>query len=414
MFTDSVGKAAKEAASQLALLSSEQKNQALQAIAEQLLQNQAQILAENKKDIENASKNGLKSSFIERLTLTPSRIEDMAKGVKALISLADPIGQIIGGCISDNGLNIQKISVPLGVIGIIYESRPNVTVDAACLCLKAGNTVILKGGIEAENSNRILTSVMQKALLQLNLPSCAVQLYPDSSIEGSNDLMTAKGYIDVLIPRGGKNLIRAIVDNASVPVIETGAGNCHVYIDKSAQIQMAVDIIDNAKNSRPSVCNAAETLLVHRDIAEKVLPLIKTKMDKYHTQLRGCEKTREILGSDVVPATDDDYATEFNDYILAVKVVDSLQQAVEHIKKYTTGHSEAIITEDYDAKTYFTANIDAAAVYVNASTRFTDGGCFGLGAEIGISTQKLHARGPMGLKELTSCKYVIYGNGQIR
>jgi len=414
MTMQSIGSAAKAAASQLMTANTVQKDNALKAIAQKLNENRAEILLHNEKDIAAAKAAGLKPSFIERLTLSDARIDSMIKGIEELLFLPDPVGRYIDGTVLDNGLNIQKIAVPFGVIGIIYESRPNVTVDAACLCLKSGNAAILKGGIEAANSNKILTEIMQKALTETGFAAECIQLYPDSSIEGSKALMQAKGYIDVLIPRGGQGLIRAVVDNSTVPVIETGAGNCHVYIDKAAEKKMAVNIIDNAKNSRPSVCNAAETLLIHEAVAEEFLPEIKARMDKFNTEIRGCEKTRAILGEDITPACDEDFATEFNDYILAVKVVASIEEAVEHIRKYTTGHSEAIITEDYEAKLFFTSRIDAAAVYVNASTRFTDGGCFGLGAEIGISTQKMHVRGPMGLQALTAGKYVIFGNGQIR
>lgn len=414
MTMQSIGSAAKAAASQLMTATTAQKDAALKLIAQKLGQSKADILKHNQQDIENAKSAGLKPSFIERLTLTEARIDSMVKSIDELLLLPDPVGKYIDGAILENGLNIQKIAVPFGVIGIIYESRPNVTVDAACLCLKSGNAAILKGGIEAENSNKILTAIMQEALAEAGFAAECIQLYPDSSIEGSKALMQAKGYIDVLIPRGGQGLIRAVVDNSTVPVIETGAGNCHVYIDKAADKEMAINIIDNAKNSRPSVCNAAETLLIHEAVAAEFLPEIKARMANFNTELRGCQKTCEILGDSVRPATDEDFATEFNDYILAVKIVSSIDEAIAHIRQYTTGHSEAIITEDYEAKLHFTSHIDAAAVYVNASTRFTDGGCFGLGAEIGISTQKLHVRGPMGLQALTACKYVIFGNGQIR
>lgn len=409
-----MGNEARQAAKQLAIAMTEGKNAALAAIAEILSLKKDDILAANASDIAAAKQAGLKPSFIERLTIGEKTINGMIAGIEELIAAHDPIGRELGGRLMPNGLNIQKLSVPLGVIGIIYESRPNVTVDAACLCLKAGNAVILKGGEEAARSNALLCELMQQALYRVGLPANAVQLFPDSSIEGSKALMQAKDCIDVLIPRGSKRLIKAVVDNAHVPVIETGAGNCHIYIDAAADSEIAVRVADNAKNSRPSVCNATETLLIHSARAGELLPKIKQAMDAYHTELRGCERTRAILGESIKPATDDDYATEYNDYILAVRVVDSLDEAIEHIGRYGTGHSEAIITEDYEAKCRFTSLIDAAAVYVNASTRFTDGGCFGLGAEIGISTQKMHARGPMGLEALTSYKYVVHGDGQIR
>ena len=309
---------------------------------------------------------------------------------------------------------IRKVTVPFGVIGVIYEARPNVTSDAAALCLKAGSAVILRGGKEAINSNLAISEIMRNAVESVGFPKDCIALVKDTSRQSATELMQLSDYLDVLIPRGGAGLIRSVVENAKVPVIETGVGNCHIYVDESADVQMAANIIFNAKTSRPSVCNAIETILVHKNIAQKALPEIKKLLDTKNVEIRGCETTRKILGDSVIPATEEDYAKEFLDYILAVKVVDSLDDAIDHIAKYSTGHSESIITNDYNNANKFTACVDSAAVYVNASTRFTDGGEFGLGAEIGISTQKLHARGPMGLNELTSCKFIIRGNGQIR
>ena len=338
----------------------------------------------------------------------------MADGVSEVASLADPVGRVLDGRTLKNGLQIEKVTVPMGVIGIIFEARPNVTSDAAALCLKAGSAVILRGGKEAINSNKAIAEIMRDAIEGAGLPRDCVSLVEDTTRQSATELMQLSDYLDVLIPRGGAGLIKSVVENAKVPVIETGVGNCHVYVDKSADVDMAKSIIFNAKTSRPSVCNAIETVIVHKDIAEKALPEIKAELDKMNVEIRGCERTKAILGDSVVPATENDYAVEFLDYILAVKVVDSLDDALAHIAKYSTGHSESIITSDYESANKFTACVDSAAVYVNASTRFTDGGEFGLGAEIGISTQKLHARGPMGLNELTSSKFIIRGNGQIR
>ncbi len=322
---------------------------------------------------------------------------------------------MLGGSVRPNGMKITKVRVPMGVIGIIYESRPNVTVDAAALCIKSGNAVILRGGKEAINSNKALMEVMRESVKECGFSADIVQLVEDISRESASAMMRANGYIDVLIPRGGKGLINSVVQNATVPVIETGSGNCHIYIDESADIDMAVDITDNGKTQRPSVCNALETCLVHKDIAKDFLPALKKRFeDGVGVEIRGCEETRRILGEDIKPATDTDYATEFNDYIIAIKVVNNIDEAIAHIAKYSTFHSECIITKDLDNAEKFQKEVDSACVYVNCSTRFTDGGEFGLGAEIGISTQRLHARGPMGLSELTTCKYLINGNGQIR
>ena len=390
------------------------KDEALKAIAKALRENSQAIIAANDIDIENGKKAGLTASLLDRLKLDEGRISGMADGVEQVAAQPDPIGRIIEGRTLKNGLQIEKITVPMGVIGIIYEARPNVTSDAAALCLKAGSAVILRGGKEAINSNKAVMNVMRDAVESVGLPRDCVALVEDTSRQSATELMQLSEYLDVLIPRGGAGLIKSVVENAKVPVIETGVGNCHVYVDASADIDMAANIIFNAKTQRPSVCNTIETVLVHKDIAEKALPVIKAELDKKNVEIRGCEKTRGILGDCVVPATENDYAIEFLDYILAVKVVDSIDDALDHLAKYSTGHSESIITSDYAAANKFTANVDSAAVYVNASTRFTDGGEFGLGAEIGISTQKLHARGPMGLNELTSMKFIIRGNGQIR
>ena len=338
----------------------------------------------------------------------------MADGARQVASLADPCGKVISGGKLKNGLEVTKVTVPLGVIGIIYEARPNVTADSAVLCLKSGNAVILRGGKEAINSNKAVASVMRKAIEIAGLPADSVQLIEDTTRQSSIELMGLSDYLDVLIPRGGAGLIKATVENAKVPVIETGVGNCHVYVDEFADVNMAAEIIYNAKTSRPSVCNAIETILVHKNIADKALPLIKAKLDEKNVELRGCEKTIEILGDCVKPASEEDYATEYLDYILAVKVVNCINCALSHIAKYSSGHSECIVTENYTNAEKFLNTVDAAAVYVNASTRFTDGGEFGLGAEIGISTQKLHARGPMGINELTSMKFIVKGNGQVR
>ncbi|MDD6988437.1 glutamate-5-semialdehyde dehydrogenase [Ruminococcus sp.] len=401
-------------ASRFLMTAGSKKDEALNAIAKALRENADKIIKANDIDIENGEKAGLTKSLLDRLKLTEERINGMADGVSEVASLADPVGRVLDGRTLKNGLQIEKVTVPMGVIGIIFEARPNVTSDAAALCLKAGSAVILRGGKEAINSNKAIAEIMRDAIEGAGLPRDCVSLVEDTTRQSATELMQLSEYLDVLIPRGGAGLIKSVVENAKVPVIETGVGNCHVYVDKSADVDMAKSIIFNAKTSRPSVCNAIETVLVHKDIAEKALPEIKAELDKMNVEIRGCERTRAILGGSIVPATENDYAIEFLDYILAVKVVDSLDDALAHIAKYSTGHSESIITSDYESANKFTACVDSAAVYVNASTRFTDGGEFGLGAEIGISTQKLHARGPMGLNELTSSKFIIRGNGQIR
>ncbi len=409
-----MGERAREAASALALAGAEEKNGALAAIAAALGQNTGEILAANRADLDAARADGMAPAMLDRLALDEKRVQSIAAGVEEIIALPDPVGRTDAGWTRPNGLSITRVRVPLGVVGIIYEARPNVTADAAALCLKSGNACILRGGKEAVKTNIAMAGVMRQALEKAGLPADAVQLVEDTSRETSRQMMGANGLIDVLIPRGGAGLIRAVVENATVPVIQTGVGNCHVYVDSPCDLEMAVNIIQNAKCSRPSVCNAAETLLVHREVADRFLPMAKAALDRYQVQLRGCPITREILGDTVVPATGEDYATEYNDYILAVRVVGSLEEAVAHIRRYSTGHSEAIVTSDYQHSQQFTRQVDAAAVYVNASTRFTDGGQFGLGAEIGISTQKLHARGPMGLEALTTTKYIVLGSGQVR
>lgn len=413
-YVSQLGVNAKAAESAIAGASTNVKNMALATIAKALIENSALIIEENSKDLIAADENGMSKAMQDRLKLDESRISGMVKSIEELIALTDPVGQITDGFVRPNGLRITKTRVPLGVIGIIFESRPNVTVDAAALCLKAGNAVILKGGKEAINSNICLGKIMRQALESVGLPADIIQVVENTSRETTNELMKLNGYIDVLIPRGSARLIQAVVTTATVPVIETGAGNCHVYVDSSADIEMAADITDNAKTQRPSVCNAIESLLVHKDAAVEFLPLIAERFKSHNVKIYGCDKTIEILGDSVEKATETEYATEFNDYIIAVKVVDSIDEAIAHIRKYSTRHSECIVTKSLDAARKFQKEVDAAAVYVNASTRFTDGGEFGLGAEIGISTQKLHARGPMGLMELTTVKYLIDGNGQIR
>lgn len=413
-YTEELGKRAKAAEAAAISASTSQKNNALAAISKALIANKDLIIAENAKDIANAKANGMSEAKQDRLLLNEKRIEDIAKSLYDIINLPDPIGEVIGGGNRPNGLQIIKTRVPLGVIAIIYESRPNVTVDAAALCLKTGNVVILKGGKEAINSNVCLGNIMRKALEETGLPADMIQVVDKTDRETTTEIMRLNGYVDVIIPRGSAGLIQAVVTNASVPVIETGAGNCHVYVDASADLDMAVKITDNAKTQRPSVCNAIESLLVHKDIADKFLPLIAERFKVHNVKIYGCDRTIAILGSSVEKATETEYATEFDDYIIAVKVVDDVDEAIAHIRKYSTKHSECIITRSLENAQKFQKQVDAAAVYVNASTRFTDGGEFGFGAEIGISTQKLHARGPMGLTELTTVKYLINGNGQVR
>lgn len=409
-----MGKRAQKAARILNTISAAKKNEALLAIAEHLIRHQAEILEANAKDMETAKNSGMSISLLDRLSLTPERLNKIAQSVQEVSALPDPVGKILGGGTNANGLRIEKISVPLGVVGMIFEARPNVVVDAAVLCLKSSNASILRGGKEAICTSSALEQAMREALASVQLPEDCIQLVKDTSRDSALEMMKLNGYLDVLIPRGGAGLIRSVIENATVPVIETGTGNCHVYVDNSCDMEMACRIVDNAKTSRPSVCNAIENVLVHQGVAEPFLPLMKKALDAHHVELRGCPETIRILGDSVMPASEEDYDTEFLDYILAVKVVKSLEEAIQHINTHGTRHSECIITNNYANSRKFISEVDAAAVYVNASTRFTDGGEFGLGAEIGISTQKLHARGPMGLNELTSYKYIVEGNGQIR
>lgn len=409
-----MGKLAKKSASSLSVAFTGEKNDALFAIAKALRDNSEEILSANQKDLDKASENGLSAAMTDRLKLDYSRLDDIAKACEYIASLEDPIGKVLEGGIRPNGLHIIKTTVPLGVVGMIYEARPNVTVDCAALCIKSGNACILRGGKEAINSNMALVKVMQDALASTSIDSNAVQLIENTDRETATAMMRMREYIDVLIPRGSQGLIQAVVKDSTVPVIETGAGNCHIYVDRSAHTLMAIDIVENAKVSRPSVCNAVETLLVHKDAPPEFLPMLKKRLISSGVKLLGCEKTLERLGEPVTLATDEDYATEFDDYILTIKIVNNMDEAIEHIEKYSTHHSEAIITSDYSCSQIFTSLVNSAAVYVNASTRFTDGGEFGLGAEIGISTQKLHARGPMGISSLTSTKYIVTGNGQVR
>lgn len=404
----------KTAEPDIAYASTNQKNKMLLAMAEEMQQSKSEILKANAQDLLNASQNGIPSIMLDRLMLNEARIDGIVSGVKKVAALNDPVGEIIYGRVLPNGLQIRKQRVPIGVIGMIYESRPNVTVDAAVLCLKSSNAVMLRGGKEAIETNMMLVKVMQSAIKKCHMNPDIVTLVEETSREASIEMMQLNGYIDVLIPRGGAGLIKAVLANATVPVIETGVGNCHVFVDASADLEMAVNIAFNAKTSRPSVCNACESLLVHEDVAPVFLSMVKQKLDSKSVIMLGCEKTRAILGNSITLATEDDYATEFLDYVLAIKIVADVDEAIAHINQYSTGHSEAIVTKDIDNAEKFTTRIDSAVVYVNASTRFTDGDEFGFGAEIGISTQKVHARGPMGLTELTSSKYIVYGTGQIR
>lgn len=405
--------AAKQAAAKLAVTSTAVKNAALLAMAAALEAQQSEILAANERDMTAAAAKGMKSSMLDRLKLTAERISGMADGLRQVAGLADPVGNVIDGKTLPNGLHITKIRVPLGVIGIIYEARPNVTADAAGLCLKSGNAVILKGGSEAMESNKTVAAILAQAAESAGIPAGSIQFIDTSDRQAVQDLIHMNGLVDVVIPRGGAGLIQAVVRNASVPVIETGAGVCHTYVDKDANVEMAMKIAFNAKVQRPSVCNAMETLLVHKDIADKFLPMMLMMYNSSAVEIRGDKAVQEYSGQ-VHPATEEDWSTEYGDLRLSVKIVDSIEEAMAHIAKYGTGHSECIVTDNYQAAQLFQYTVDAAAVYVNASTRFTDGNEFGFGAEIGISTQKLHARGPMALPELTSTKYLINGNGQVR
>ena len=409
----SLGKKALEAKDFLASVTEKQKNDALLAIADALRENSKTIIDANKIDIENGETAGLSKGLIDRLMLDEKRINDIADSVLNVINLPDPCGLVLDEINRPNGLVIQKVSVPIGVIGIIYEARPNVTADAAVLCLKSSNAVILRGGKEAINSNIAISSVMRSAIKACGFDENCIQLVTDTSRNSANEMMKMKGYLDCLIPRGGKNLIQSVVENSMVPVIETGSGNCHIYVDETADVEMAAKINFNAKTQRISVCNSCESLVIHSAILNKAMPKIKELLDEKSVEIRGDE--RAMLAADgILPASEEDFATEYLDYIISVKTVDSLDEAIRHINKNSTHHSEAIITENNENAKAFLQRVDSSSVYVNASTRFTDGGEFGLGAEIGISTQKLHARGPMGLRELTTTKYLVFGNGQTR
>lgn len=406
-----MGALAKIAARNLSL-NNTKRTSALKAMAQALIDNTSAILSANEIDLNNGKAKGMSDALLDRLALSVDRIKSMADGISAVNASTDPIGKILDGRTLENGLKIERITVPLGVIGIIYEARPNVTGDAAALCLKAGSACILRGGKEAFNSNNAIAEVLRDSAESVGLDRNVIQLVQDTTRQSAAELMNLTDYLDVLIPRGGAGLIKSVVENSKVPVIETGAGNCHIYVDADCDIEMAKEIVFNAKTSRPSVCNAAEKLLIHKDIYEEALPLIAQKLSEKNVEIRGDERAVALLGC--VPATEEDWWTEYNDYIISVKIVDSIVGAIDHIDKYSTKHSEAIITKSQANAELFTQSIDSACVYVNASTRFTDGGEMGLGAEIGISTQKLHARGPMGLDQIVSYKYIIHGNGQVR
>ena len=411
---EQIGKQAKAAARQLAACTTEEKNRALLAMAESIERHREEILSANEKDMTAAREKGMNDTMLDRLQLTGERVKGMAAGLRDVAALPDPVGRVLSDQVRPNGLRLVKVAVPIGVIAVIYEARPNVTADSAALCLKSGNAVILRGGKEAISSNIAIAKAMRSALETAGLPADSIQLIEDTTHESANALMHLNQYVDVLIPRGSQRLIRATVEQSTVPVIQTGSGVCHIYVDKAADPEMAAEIIENAKTSRPSVCNAAECMLIHKDIAPRALPLIADRLAAKHTQIRGDARVMDILGNRATPATEEDWGKEYLDYIMAARIVDSLEEAMEYIYQYSTGHSECIVTDDPIAAEKFLNGVDAAAVYHNASTRFTDGGEFGLGAEIGISTQKLHARGPLGLNELTSMKYKVYGEGQIR
>ena len=413
MTLNEIGHQAKEVSRLLGILGSREKNMGLEEAARSLLEGEEEILLANQEDCEKAKNSGMSQGLLDRLMLTPARVQAMADGLLQVAALEDPVGEVLSVKLRPNGLQIGQKRVPLGVIGMIYEARPNVTADAFGLCFKSGNAVILKGGSDAIRSNQAIVRCLREGLVHAGLPADAVQLGEDTNRDTTRELMRLNQYVDVLIPRGGAGLIRAVVENSTVPVIETGTGNCHIYVDESADFNMALDIIYNAKTQRIGVCNACESLVVHRAIAERFLPLLKRKLKDKQVEIRADEAACAIEPS-FTPAAEEDWGTEYLDYILSLKLVDSLDEAIAHINHYNTGHSEAIVTSDYFNAQRFLNEVDAAAVYVNASTRFTDGEEFGFGAEIGISTQKLHARGPMGLKELTTTKYIIYGDGQIR
>lgn len=411
--TQLLGQKAKQAEKSLATASTGQKNSALELMAQGLAAAMPEILLANAEDMKNARENGISQVMLDRLLLTEDRVRSMAKGITDIVSLPDPIGVTLSEIKRPNGMTVSKVTVPLGVIAVIYEARPNVTSDAAALCLKAGNAVILRGGKEAINSSKAVVKALREGLKKSGLDENCISLVTDTTRDSANELMKMNEYVDVLIPRGGAGLIRSCVENSTVPVIETGTGNCHIYVDKDADIGMAADIIYNAKTSRPSVCNAAESIVIHKDIVNKALPVIKKRLDEKNVELRGDEAARNAAEG-ILPATEEDWGKEYLDYIMSVKTVSSLDEAIEHISKYSTGHSECIVTENEETAKEFLSRVDSAAVYHNVSTRFTDGGEFGFGAEIGISTQKLHARGPLGLPQLTSFKYIICGNGQTR
>ncbi len=408
-----IGKRAKEVTGMIGILGSAKKDEGLKLAAAALLEGEAEILSANQDDVIKATAAGMSQGLVDRLELTPKRIEDMAQGLLAVAALEDPVGEVLSMKMRPNGLTIGQKRVPLGVVGIIYEARPNVTADAFGLCFKSGNAVILKGGSDALESNKAIVKWLRTGLSRAGLPEDVLQLITDTDREKTKEFMRLREYVDVLIPRGGAGLIKSVVDNSTIPVIETGTGNCHIFVDESADFDMALDIIFNAKTQRIGVCNACESLLVHRAVAARFLPLLNQRLLTKSVEIRADEEACKIV-KDFVPAKEEDWGTEYLDYIVSLKLVDSAEEAIAHINRYNTSHSEAIITSDYKNAQKFLNEIDAAAVYVNASTRFTDGYEFGFGAEIGISTQKLHARGPMGLKELTTTKYIIYGNGQIR
>lgn len=410
---EELGKKAKAASRIMAKLGQNEKNNALLAVADALVANAGEIIEANNVDIDYATKNGMSDALLDRLRLTEKRFEDMAEGIRQVVALEDPIGEVLSMKERPNGLLIGQKRVPMGVIGIIYESRPNVTVDAFALCFKTGNAVILRGGSDCIHSNIALVKVIKSALEASGVTPDAINLIENTDREIAKQFMKMNNYVDLLIPRGGAGLIRTVVENATIPVIETGTGNCHIYVDKSADLAKALPIIKNAKLQRLGVCNACESLVIHKDIAAEAIPAIADMLRENECEIRGDEASQN-LSSYIIPASDEDYGTEFLAKIISAKVVDNIDEAIEHINKFSTGHSEAIITEDYESSQRFLSEIDSACVYVNASTRFTDGFMFGFGAEIGISTQKLHARGPMGLLALTSTKYIIYGNGQIR
>lgn len=408
-----IAKKSKESSYDMLCASTEDKNEALKLMADELMKAEDEILKENNVDLKNAEEKGTSQAMLDRLSLSHERLKSMADGLTQIVKLDDPVGEVISMWQRPNGLQIGKKRVPLGVIGIIYEARPNVTCDAAGLCIKSGNAVILRGGSEAINSNKAIIKALKKGISLSKLPDDSLALVENTDREAANEMMKLNGLIDVLIPRGGAGLIQAVVKNATVPVIQTGIGNCHIYVDEKCDFEMAKNIVVNAKASRPAVCNAAEKLLVNEKIAKDFLPIVVKALRENNVEVRGDKKSQVII-DDIIKADDSDWSKEYTDYIIAVKIVKDIDEAIKHINKFGTGHSEAIVTDSYKNSQKFLQKVDAAAVYVNASTRFTDGGEFGFGAEIGISTQKLHARGPMGLKELTTTKYIIYGNGQIR